>query len=59
MTGCMLPESLLLSSELGLSPVMQSNGELLAVDEAGWEVATVSVGPRSGCYLVSAPAVSV
>ncbi|WP_440100002.1 hypothetical protein [Streptosporangium sp. H16] len=33
--------------------------ELVAHSRQGWEVATVTVGPRSGCYVVSLPAVGV
>ncbi|WP_436758434.1 hypothetical protein [Streptosporangium sp. V21-05] len=33
--------------------------ELVAHSREGWEVATVTVGTRSGCYVVSLPAVGV
>ncbi|MGJ6969440.1 hypothetical protein ACSDR0_46900 [Streptosporangium sp. G11] len=33
--------------------------ELVAHSREGWEVATVTVGERSGCYVVSLPSVGV
>jgi hypothetical protein len=33
--------------------------ELVAYSEAGWRIATVTVGPRSRCYLVSLPTAGV
>ncbi|WP_329429027.1 hypothetical protein OG339_07820 [Streptosporangium sp. NBC_01495] len=33
--------------------------ELVAHNREGWEVATVTMGPRSDCYMVSLPALGV
>jgi hypothetical protein len=38
-----------------LGEVRRHSPELIVHDDAGWMVATVSMGPRSGSYLVSIP----